>query len=101
MFPTLKDKITNVERFCEDVGPGSSSFSQGASMRSRPKFLPALELEKIVKLETHNRNSKYSVLGGTEQHSEEQRRLHHPPSRSMPGGQHQRTGLLNRPARPL
>jgi hypothetical protein len=69
MFPTLKDKITNVERFCEDVGPGSSSFSQGASMRSRPKFLPALELEKIVKLETHNRNSKYSVLGGTEQHS--------------------------------
>jgi len=48
MFPTLKDKITNVERFCEDVGPGSSSFSQGASMRSRPKFLPALELEKIV-----------------------------------------------------
>jgi hypothetical protein len=65
MFPTLKDKVTTIERFCEETSP-SHSMSQGASVRARPRFLPALELEKIVKLETNNRNSKYSVIGGTE-----------------------------------
>lgn len=67
MFPTLKDKITTVNRFCEDTP--AVAFSQGAGNASRPKFLPAIELEKIVKLETLNRNSKYSALGTDHNHS--------------------------------
>jgi hypothetical protein len=51
MFPTVKDKITTVNRLCEDI----SSTNPAQSQKS-PRFLPALELEKIVKLETKARN---------------------------------------------
>lgn len=60
MFPTLKDKITDVNRFCEDTPP--QTLAKGAAGSSVPRFLPSIELEKIVRLETLNRNSKYSAL---------------------------------------
>lgn len=66
MFPTLKDKITDVNRFCEDTPP--QTLAKGMAGSSVPRFLPSIELEKIVRLETVNRNSKYSALH-TEQHS--------------------------------
>jgi hypothetical protein len=50
MFPTLKDKITNVQKYCED------NPVYGAT-KAVPRFLPAIELEKIVKLETLTRHS--------------------------------------------
>lgn len=48
MYPTVKDKITVVKRFCEEQGP---KYGDEASMRS-PSFLPSIELEKIVRHET-------------------------------------------------
>ena len=51
MFPTVKDKITTVNRICEEISTLDPSQNQ-----KTPRFLPQLELEKIVKLETKARN---------------------------------------------
>jgi hypothetical protein len=60
MFPTMKDKITSVNRFCEEMPTSVTTIEGERRGSSIPRFLPSLELEKIVKLETLNRNSKYS-----------------------------------------
>lgn len=51
MFPTVKDKIVDVKKYCESQG----KLGDGEMPRS-PSFLPTIELEKIVKLETTARN---------------------------------------------
>ena len=59
MFPTVKDKIVNVNRFCE----GQSADNRGEAI-AKPSFLPSIELEKIVRLEIKNRNQN-SIISNT------------------------------------
>jgi hypothetical protein len=52
LYPTVKDRQTDVARFCEEQGP-----RYGDEHSSKlPSFLPSVELEKIVRHETQARN---------------------------------------------
>jgi hypothetical protein len=51
MFPTVKDKVAILEK--EKV------INRGDLMSQRPQFLSNNELERMVKLETKTRQSRY------------------------------------------
>lgn len=57
MFPTLKDKVTNINRFAEDKPLITNNSLPGMNHNSRPRFLPSIELEKIVRHELSSRST--------------------------------------------